>query len=108
MSAVLDTVRSFSSTLAVELAEAVKAQDQATIETLDNIAHSLDGAMQSLETAQRMAEETFRRGLDDLVAQREVHLLNAREGFGQHIIEIRGRIEEMRGFLRDTADGDEE
>ena len=101
MSAVLDTVRSFSTTLAHELAEAVKAQDRETMAQLDQFAIMLDGAKQSLDNHMRGAEEDFISGFNALLQAREASLSEAHSVFQEHLDEIRSRIDEMRSMLKD-------
>lgn len=70
MSSVLDTVQSFSSALATELAEAVKNQDAATVEAFEDIGQRLEQARKTFLDNLNAIEDAFNADMKKAVDHR--------------------------------------
>lgn len=70
MSSVLDTINSFSSTLSSELAQAVKDQDEATVEAFEDIGAKLATARTHFIDTLNTIEDTFNADVKKVVDAR--------------------------------------
>lgn len=101
MSAALDTIRAFSATLSQELAQAVKQQDEATMEAFAEISERLDNERQRFIDNLNGIEETFSADIKAALDKRTRSMKENGAKLDAVFNEIRQIIAETRASYED-------
>ena len=101
MSAVLDTVRSFSDVLSGELVQAVKQQDEYTVSAFNSIAESLEDARAEFLSGLKSIEKKFLEDFTKLADERASAMKDLGAALDAKIDKIEQTVNEVKARYAD-------
>ena len=105
MSAVLDTVRSFSSALSEELVQAVKSQDASTVEAFNSISEKLEDARMDFLSGLKVIEQKHVAEMTRVAEERAEAMKNLGAKLDAQIDAVAQIVAEVRARYADKQEG---